>query len=176
MTYLMQARIEEFVHKVKLLMLILLSCQLEITEYSRDSVGWAPTSICLDWRVVWNEPSGCQGLREQDAGRNKRKGEDGELYTLNPTALGGGSRRFRLWHSSLHSNISRLGWKSKERLVQLAQSGQALKNINQYHRKKTFFCGHLRWWEDWKTWISTIEGRQTTVELICHNPTIFVIF
>ena len=148
MTYLMQARIEEFVHKVKLVMLILLSCQLKITEYSRDSVGWAPTSICLDWRVVWNEPSGCQGLREQDAGRNKRKGEDGELYTFNPTALGGGSRRFRLWHSSLHSNISRLGWKSKERLVQLAQSGQALKNINQYHRKKTFFCGHLRWWED----------------------------
>ena len=48
MTYLMQARIEEFVHKVKLVMLILLSRQLKIAEYSRDSVGWAPTSICLD--------------------------------------------------------------------------------------------------------------------------------
>ena len=34
MTYLMQARIEEFVHKVKLVMLILLSRQLKITEYS----------------------------------------------------------------------------------------------------------------------------------------------
>ena len=137
MTYLMQARIEEFVHKVKLVMLILLSRQLEIAEYSGDSVGWAPTSICLDWRVVWNEPSGCQGLREQDAGRNKRKGEDGELYTLNPTAVRGGSRRFRLWHSSLHSNNSRLRWKSKERLVQLAQSGQALKNINIIVRKRS---------------------------------------